>query len=690
MYSFGRRRHERRRQCRLMLIFLCAAFVAPGLWAQETAEKPLAERLLPLIEAHEGEVAVSVRHIGSGEEFHYRSDVVMPTASLIKLPVMIEAYRQAAEGIIDLQATVKWTDADKVPGSGILTKHFTGGSKLSLRDLIRLMIAYSDNTATNLVVDRIGLDATARAMASLGFPETRLHSKVYRGGTSIFPDRSQEYGLGSTRTTDMVELLERIHRRQLVTPEACDEMMEHLLACEDRSKLPRLLPEQIKIAHKTGAVSAARCDAGLLLTPDSAIAICVLTRGNTDRRWTDDNAADLLCARIGRLVFEHFAATFAPNATKNAISIGDFGEIVEALQRTLNARLDPSPRLSIDGDFGPATQAALIRFQESKKLQPTGIAGPESWKSLSPLITESSPVPQPEVVNQQTLPTEPADQLNGPPIVSCKAWAIADGTTGGVLWSAKADERLHFASTTKIMTAYVVLRLAQQDSAVLEETVVFSRRADRTRGSTAGIREGEQLSVREVLYGLLLPSGNDASVALAEHFGNRFGDAGDQTAGSFERFIIAMNRTATELGMTKTVFRNPHGLPHEEHLSSAADLLILARHALHIPAFQKYVSTRQRGCEVQGPGGYTRNVMWKNTNRLLSIAGYHGVKTGTTSQAGACLVSQAKHGDRKLLLVVLGAASSAGRYVDSRNLYRWARRRLADGRSEAKASESDR
>lgn len=671
--------HSTRKQCRPVPILLYAAFVSQVLWAQDATNKPLVDRLLPLIEAHDGEVAVSVRHISSGEEFHYRSDVVMPTASLIKLPVMIEAYRQAKEGLIDLQEMVEWTDADKVPGSGILTRHFTAGSKLSLRDLTRLMIAYSDNTATNLVVDQVGLNATARTMASLGFPETRLHSKVYRKNTSIFPNRSQEYGLGSTRASDMVDLLERIHRRQLVTPEACDEMIEHLLACEDRSKLPKLLPEDVKFAHKTGAVSAVRCDAGLLLLRDSAIAICVLTRRNKDRRWTDDNAANLLCARIGRLVFDHYALASAPNTTKATLSLGDFGETVEALQRTLNVRLNPSPGLSIDGDFGPATQAALTRFQESKELQPTGIVGPESWRLLSPLITQSSLVPAPDVVNQQKLHTKPADEPNGPPIVSCKAWAIADGMTGKVLWSAQGDQRLHFASTTKIMTAYLVLRLAQQDSTVLDETVVFSRRADRTRGSTAGIREGEQLPVREVLFGLLLPSGNDAAVALAEHFGNRFAETEHQPDSSFKGFIAEMNRTAVKLGMKNTVFSNPHGLPHEEHLSSATDLLILTRHALRLQKFQDYVSTRQRGCEVRGPGGYTRNVMWENTNRLLAIDGYHGVKTGTTSQAGACLVSRAKRGDRELLLVVLGATSSTGRYVDSRNLYRWAWRSLPGG-----------
>lgn len=102
------------------------------------------------------------------------------------------------------------------------------------------------------------------------------------------------------------------------------------------------------------------------------------------------------------------------------------------------------------------------------------------------------------------------------------------------------------------------------------------------------------------------------------------------------------------------------------------DLVALAYHALRLSRFRQYVSTRQHGCSLVGPGGYTRNVVWKNTNRLLQIDGYHGVKTGTTSAAGACLVSSGHRNDDHLLVVVLGSTSGDARYVDTRNLFRWA------------------
>jgi D-alanyl-D-alanine carboxypeptidase (penicillin-binding protein 5/6) len=176
----------------------------------------------------------------------------------------------------------------------------------------------------------------------------------------------------------------------------------------------------------------------------------------------------------------------------------------------------------------------------------------------------------------------------------------------------------------------------------------------------------------------MLPSGNDMSVALAEHFGPRLASQPQSTApidGSkvdpLEHFVQAMNAEAARLGMTVTHYENPHGLTHESHKSSAHDLAILARTVCGSPVFQQYTSTRQRGATVQGPGGYTRNVLWKNTNELLGTEGYDGIKTGTTEQAGACLVSTGERDGRRLIVVVLGSAASKSRYTDSRNLYRW-------------------
>ena len=313
---------------------------------------------------------------------------------------------------------------------------------------------------------------------------------------------------------------------------------------------------------------------------------------------------------------------------------GSNGPAVEDLQRTLNARLKPSPGLSVDGNFGANTEKAVKRFQRQHKLPVSGLVDDATLKALGPLVRTSPAVPDPEEVNNARLDRQPADPLDGAPFVTCKAWAIADGTSGKVLADMNGDSSLDMASTTKIMTAFVILTLAEKSPDILSEQVVFSARADQTVGSTSGVHEGERLTVEELLYGLLLPSGNDASVALAEHFGARL----------------------------------------------AIDLVRLAHASLKLASFRNYVATRQHGTSVTDAEGKRRNVVWRNTNRLLRIEGYAGVKTGTTSAAGACLVSLGRRDGRSLLIVVLGSANSDARYVDSRNLYRWAWTTLAGRR----------
>lgn len=678
---------------RLCLFLLLSATVPPFALAESES---LDEELVPLIKAHQGRVAVSIRNLKSGTEFLHQPDAVMPTASLIKVAVMAEAYRQAEAGQLKLTDAVVLREEDKVPGSGILTPHFSSGVRMSLRDAIQLMMAYSDNTATNLVLQATGLEETCAMMKSLGLEETRINAMVFRRDTSIDLKRSRTYGLGSTTAREMLQLLTLLEQGELVSKQASQQMLEHMRACQDDRKLAASLPSDVVIAHKGGAVSDVRCDAGIIESPAGPIAICVLTADNEDRSWSD-NDAERLCARIARRAYDHFNPPWKQGTTSRPgpLATGSSGQLVEHLQRTLNARLNPSPELSVDGDFGPVTQAAVLRFQESRELEASGVVEAETWEALGPLVTAPTPVPEPDVVNNEILETEPADVLDGRPFVTSRAWAVADGRTGELLWSENENTPLDIASTTKIMTAWLVIQLATADASVLDETLVFSRRADQTPGSTAGIRTGERISVREALYGLLLPSGNDASVALAEHFGQRLHKTGLPTEanGESERpsdsredrladespdgdplalFVASMNREAARLGMADTSYRNPHGLTAEGHVSSARDLLKLAAAALSNDLFQQYVSTRQRGCRVEGPDGYTRNVRWKNTNQLLGIDGYLGVKTGTTSAAGACLVSVSQRGDDRLLLVVLGSAASAARYADSRNLYRWA------------------
>lgn len=676
---------------------------------EQIQPEQLRRALEPMAEAHAGEVAVSVRVMDDNNEvvchWQYHGQRVMPTASLIKLPVMLEAYRQAQAGEIDLNDMLTLTAEDQVPGAGILTDHFSPGLKLSLRDAVRLMIRYSDNTATNLVVDHIGLPSTAQTMAKLGWPETQLHSKVFRRDTSIALDRSERYGLGSTRADDMTDLLVRLEQGKLVSPEASQAMLEHLLSCDDSAKLPRDLPKGFTVAHKTGSVNRSRTAAGVVSGTGIKFAICVLTDKNEDASWSDDNAAHLLIGSMARAVVDllqqQAAATAAErsavtdsteadsadsNSTElQTLELGATGALVETLQRTLNARI--AAGLGVDGDFGSMTEDAVKKFQLAHNLAASGIVDPPTWAALGTLITQDELVATPDEVNAESLPKSPPLDPHAPPEVTATAWASVDMASGRVLGGKELHQRLHFASTTKVMTALLVAEMASRDPAVLDEVIEFSERADNTLGSTSGVRAGERLPVRELLYGLLLPSGNDAAVALAEHFGSRLvsvADAQQQPAEgapaesrttelAYDQFIEAMNRRAGELGMADTHFINPHGLPDDRHLSTAADLAILARAAWQLPLMREIVQTRLRGAQVHGSDDSTRNLRWVNTNRLLAQQGFLGMKTGTTTAAGACLIAVGtpEQSQSETIVVVLGSNSSTARYVDARNIFAW-------------------
>ncbi len=274
--------------------------------AQSTGGPTLESRLMPLIRAHQGKVAVAVKPLGSGESFRYHADDVMPTASLIKFPVMIEAYRQAADKQVDLDSFITLKKQDKVGGSGILYYHFSDGDTFKLRDAIRLMIVFSDNTATNLVLDAIGIGATAATMEKMGYPNTKIHSKVSRRDTSVFPERSKQYGLGSTTPDEMIRLFEAVYRKQILSPAACDAMLETLRICDDKDKFPRFLPPQTKVAFKTGSLADTRTAAGIIECPAGPVIVCVMSCENQDKRWVPDNAGNRLCAEIAKAVYDHY------------------------------------------------------------------------------------------------------------------------------------------------------------------------------------------------------------------------------------------------------------------------------------------------------------------------------------------------------------------------------------------------
>lgn len=221
--------------------------------------------------------------------------------------------------------------------------------------------------------------------------------------------------------------------------------------------------------------------------------------------------------------------------------------------------------------------------------------------------------------------------------VSASAAVVMDQQTGQVLWTKNPDWKRPMASLTKIMTAILVLEHSD-----LDQPVVISQEAARTPGSSMYLRAGTTYRVRDLLYGLMLLSGNDAAVALAEHIG-----------GSMDGFMAFMNKQAGLLGASNTNFTNPHGLPDEEHYSTAHDLALLARYALSIPKFATLVASNQ--AEIPDPVKAAHCPIY-NKNRLLwEFEGADGVKTGYTLAAGRCLVAFATRHGRQVIVVLLDA-----------------------------------
>ena len=250
---------------------------------------PLASRINSLVAEHKGKVAVACVNLANHEQFMLHADDVMPTASLIKIAILAEVYFQAKEGKVKLEDMLTLTKGEMVPGSGILTQHFSPGTSFSLRDAVHLMIVYSDNTATNMVLEKLGADkagikAVNDRMATLGLKETRINAKVFKGSkTSVDPARTKKYGLGSTTAKEMLTLVEMLYKGKLVSPDASKAMLEHMKKCADKDKFTRFLPKGVTVAHKTGSVSNARTDAGILYFKEGPVALVVLSNDNEDK-----------------------------------------------------------------------------------------------------------------------------------------------------------------------------------------------------------------------------------------------------------------------------------------------------------------------------------------------------------------------------------------------------------------------
>jgi serine-type D-Ala-D-Ala carboxypeptidase (penicillin-binding protein 5/6) len=276
------------------------------------------------------------------------------------------------------------------------------------------------------------------------------------------------------------------------------------------------------------------------------------------------------------------------------------------------------------------------------------------------------------------------EDLTSPPVVTAKAWVISDATTGKLLWRHEADQQRKAASTAKVMCAYTVFQLATKDPSLMSEWVKISQLAGTTVGSTAELKPGEQIQVKDTLLAMLLPSGNDAGNALAEHFHPRLAppdevllNAGldNPLLNTRSHFISEMNRFARQIGMTQTIYRSSFGDGGTEHdrTTTAADLSRLASASMQLPAFRTAAATRQHEARIKKVDGSLRSASWKNSNALLELdLGYDGIKTGLTNQAGHCLIASGQREQRRLHVVVLGSTLEEARDSDARNLFRCA------------------
>lgn len=229
---------------------------------------------------------------------------------------------------------------------------------------------------------------------------------------------------------------------------------------------------------------------------------------------------------------------------------------------------------------------------------------------------------------------------------------IFDRNSKTILYEKNGQKQVPMASTTKILTAIVVL-----ENADLKTVVTVDKKAAGTGGSRLGLKTNDKITVHDLLYGLMLKSGNDTAVALANHVG-----------GSIEGFAEMMNQKAKEMGLVNSHFVTPHGLDEKEHYTTAYELACIADYALNIPKFKEIVSTKTYTVTINGAPRVI-----SNTNELLgSLDGVYGVKTGFTNGAGRCLVTSYKIGKLDIITVVLGADTKKIRTTDSIKLIQYA------------------
>src|SRR5690242_2997461 len=284
----------------LLSVFICVPSVV-------LAQASLDDQVKPLINSFKGKVSLFAKNLDTGETYAFNADERVRTASTIKIAVMIEAFARVNEGKIKWTDEVVLTKEKKVSGSGILSE-LSDGLHLTLRDAVNLMMMLSDNTATNLVLDVLTTDAVNARMEALGYKNIKIMRKVGSGGESMAgkDPENKKYGLGMSTPREMVLVMEKLERGEIISPAVSKEMIELMKREQGRYAIGRDLWD-VDMASKYGALDRLRSSIAILYTKQGRIAISITCDDMPEIMWSVDNPAYLLMSRLSEVLVQGLA-----------------------------------------------------------------------------------------------------------------------------------------------------------------------------------------------------------------------------------------------------------------------------------------------------------------------------------------------------------------------------------------------
>jgi beta-lactamase class A len=294
------------------LIVAVVLFLAATCFAAD-----LQSDLQKMASAYPGKVAVFAKNLKTGATVAIDADTPVQTASVIKLAVMIEAFYQVKAGKLDLSKRLSLTKADQVPGSGALA-YIEPDVELSLKDTITLMMILSDNTATNMTLDQVGIANVNARLAAMGMKNTYLYKKVFKPAEGPMPPDQPKFGLGKTTAREMAEILESVERCDLKDQALCDTMIKIMRGQQDHDMIPRYIandkdvPHPQWIADKIGALNDVRNDVALVQMKNAPLIISIFTWDNQDKRWSPENAGEILIGSMARRIVQEWGEPVIP------------------------------------------------------------------------------------------------------------------------------------------------------------------------------------------------------------------------------------------------------------------------------------------------------------------------------------------------------------------------------------------